>query len=190
MRIIHAWEGGRSGSGISLDPNADRQNHVNKELILPYEGWNEIRLDDPDLRDTTCTGKIVLKIGRYLDVLLPTLNDQYTKERHTLVKCSDYRKDETRYLGVTGAITLVPKQAQTLPTRRRDVNVTNFSSSTESDGSKWPVTYAVGKLNNSTELHAWSRSAFRTKYGAKVDEEVNEERKSVGQKPVSITKGY
>lgn len=156
-------------------------------LAEPTPGWDDIILthdpddenEDPDHRGPV-QGKIVMSIWFYLDVVLPDLRD-CSGERHVLVRRSDYPKETERFEGTTEGQKRRIRSSDKITLarcRRDDIEVLNYTSEIQ-QGSKWPVTYAVGlkKFDKKRHIMAWSRSVFGSKFErGKIDEEINAKR--------------
>ena len=165
-------------------------------LAEPTPGWDEIILaHDPDDENEDLDhrepvkGKIVMSIWLYLDVVLPDL-ENYSGERHVLVRRSDYPKETKRFEGTTeGQKRRITSSDKTTLARcrRDDIKVLNYTSEIQ-QGNKWPVTYAVGlkKFDKKRHIMAWSRSVFGSKFErGKINEEINAKRQECGQATIN-----
>ena len=190
----------RDSSVFSENP-AQRRDEIgfSSGLVEATPGWDDITLEhdpddeneDPDHRNPV-QGKIIMSIWHYLDVVLPSLNEP-SKERHVLVRRSDYPTETKRFEGTTEGqkrrIRSSDKRSLA-GCRKEDIELLNYSSDVQ-DGTKFPVTYAVGfkKFDKNKRIMAWSRSVFVSKFGQRtIDNDINDERKRCGQSLINPTR--
>ncbi|KAK7398158.1 hypothetical protein QQX98_012465, partial [Neonectria punicea] len=184
---------------FSENPEQDRvgRGFVN-HLREPYDGWDTIIFEeDPDDPESgEVEGKIKLAIAGWLDVALPSLKDETShKERHILVRESDYPDAAKRFFGTTeGRDRTFKKSADKAllrNKRRSDFIVLSHSCAKQGRHDLWPRTYTTAYLNNgddNSSLNVWARTAWHYFGKSAVDTEINDSREEVGQERVSIAK--
>ncbi|KAH7114697.1 hypothetical protein EDB81DRAFT_767842 [Dactylonectria macrodidyma] len=155
---------------FSENPEQDRaeRGFVN-HLKEPYDGWDTIIFEeDPDKPERgEVEGNIKLAIAGRLDVALPSLEEKTSdKERHILVRESDYPDAAKRFFGTTeGRDRTFKKSADKALLRnkkRSDFKVLSHSCAKRGRHDLWPRTYTTAYLNNgddNSSLNVWARIA-------------------------------
>ncbi|KAI7911944.1 hypothetical protein M0657_010696 [Pyricularia oryzae] len=176
--------GSRTSRLTSEDPEADLRERTFIDRTKPHGNVQITLAYDPDRCDKrSVKGTIVLDISFYLAVQLKSLNTEHPQaKRYVLVKKSDYREQAYQCpVSIIGK----SRDASSLSGKKlSEVVVAFFASAPDENAQRWPRTYVVGYFKNDSPdvpFYVWSRSVFRTKFGAGVDEEINAARKKCGQ---------
>ncbi|CAJ2505633.1 Uu.00g130270.m01.CDS01 [Anthostomella pinea] len=192
--------GAREQSVFSNNPERDREEIASQSHMAEESpGWDKIVLaNDPDVeRDPgnsqPVEGKIVMSCGWYLDVALPILlhPQDPTKERHILVLRSDYADEGARFESTQAgnAMTLRTSDRKSLiGCMWNDLTILSISSAFQKNKYTFPITFSSGYITREGPSipRAWTRSTFINMFGRSfIDEQVNERRTMVGQKPIT-----
>jgi hypothetical protein len=177
-------------------------------LKEPYKGWDVIAFaedpDDPeaepldpdDPEGIVVKGNIKFAIAGWLDVALPSLNEEHPdKARHILVRESDYPEAARRFSETTeGRNRTFKKSADKSLLRnkkRSDFKVVSYSSAKQERDDLWPRTYTTAYLDNgdnNSSLNIWARTSWHYFGKSTIDKEINDSREEAGQQRVSIAK--